>query len=141
MKPPAPYEYFDHTADIGMRAFGADLSELFTNSAAGMFGLITHVAQIEAKDALEVTLQAENAEELLWKWLRELHFLFCTQKIVFRAFEYQSIGEKSVWAVCWGGYFDPAKHESEREIKAVTHHGFKVEKGEAGWRAEVIFDI
>lgn len=140
-RPLPPYEYFDHTADIGMRAYGADLSELFTNSAAGMFGLVTAVAQIEAKDALEVTLQAEGAEELLWNWLRELLFLFSTQKIVFRAFEYQAISEKSVWATCWGGYFDPAKHESEREIKAVTRHGFKVEKGKTGWRAEVIFDI
>ena len=36
---------------------------------------------------------------------------------------------------------DPKKHSSEREVKAVTHHGFKVEKNGKGWTAEVIFDL
>ena len=31
----------DHTADVGIRAYGASLEELFENAAAGMFSLIT----------------------------------------------------------------------------------------------------
>lgn len=135
------FEYFDHTADMGLRAYGKDLSELFTNSALGMFNLITATDQFKAEDVLEVLLEAPNVEELLWKWLRELHYLFSTQKMVFNKFEYQELTETHVWARCWGGYFDSEKHQSEREVKAVTHHGFKVEKNNGGWKAEVIFDI
>lgn len=135
------YEYFDHTADMGMRAYGLDLGELFTHSALGMFSLITSLDQFKPSDALDVLLEAENVEELLWKWLRELHYLFSTQKIVFKEFEYKELNEKMVWATGWGEYFDPGKHTSEREVKAVTHHGFQVAKNEKGWKAEVIFDI
>ena len=135
------FEYFDHTADIGVRAQGKDLTELFTQSALGMFNLIVPVDQFKAQDALDVLLKAENVEELLWSWLRELHYLFSTQKLVFKEFEFKELSEKVVWATCWGEYFDPEKHASEREVKAVTHHGFLVEKDDEGWKAEVIFDI
>ena len=135
------YEYFDHTADMGLRAHGSDLAELFTQAALGMFNLIVPVDQFQSQDALDVLLEAPNVEELLWKWLRELHYLFSTQKLVFKEFEFKELNEKLVWATCWGEYFNPAKHASEREVKAVTHHGFKVEKEGEIWKAEVIFDI
>ena len=135
------YEYFDHTADMGMRVEGKDLAELFSFSAIGMFNLITSLDQFKPADALEVLLEAENVEELLWKWLRELHYLFSTQKFVFKEFEFKELNEKIVWATCWGEYFEPDKHQSEREVKAVTHHGFQVVRSNGGWKAEVIFDI
>ena len=135
------FEYFDHTADMGMRAEGKDLAELFTSSALGMFNLIVPLEQFKAQDALDVLLEAENVEELLWKWLRELHYLFSTQKLVFKEFEFKELNEKRVWATCWGECFDPEKHQSEREVKAVTHHQFRVEKDGNSWKAEVIFDI
>jgi SHS2 domain-containing protein len=137
----SPYEYFDHTADMGLRVRGKDLPELFTSSALGMFNLIVPLEQFKAQDSLDVLLEAPDVEELLWKWLRELHYLFATQKLVFREFEYKELNEKMVWATCSGGYFDPQKHVSEREVKAVTHHGFTVTKESNGWKAEVIFDI
>jgi len=135
------FEYFDHTADMGLRVQAKDLEELFTQSALGMFNLITQLEEFKAEDALDVLLKAEGVDELLWKWLRELHYLFSTQKLVFKKFEFSELSEKVVWATCWGEYFDPKKHPSEREVKAVTHHGFKVEKKAGGWAAEVIFDI
>ncbi len=139
----APFEYFDHTADMGMRVKAKDLTELFTESALGMFNLIIPLDQFKEKpsDALDVLLEAANSEELLWKWLRELHYLFSTQKLVFREFEFKDLTEKMVWATCWGEYFDPEKHVSEREVKAVTHHQFSVTKNDGTWKAEVIFDI
>ena len=124
-----------------MRAYGKDLAELFTHAALGMFNLIAPLEQFEPQDALHVVLKAQNVEELLWSWLRELHFLFSTQKLVCRKFDYSELTEKNIWASCWGEYFDSGKHQSNREIKAVTHHGFKVEKGKEGWLTEVIFDI
>ncbi len=135
------FEYFDHTADMGVRVQGKDLAELFTSSALGMFSLIAPLDQFKPQDAVDVLLKAENVEDLLWSWLRELHYLFSTQKLVFKEFEYKELSEKVVWATCWGEYFDPEKHESEREVKAVTHHGFQVKKEKEGWKAEVIFDI
>ena len=137
----SPFEYFDHTADMGLRVKAGDLTQLFTDTALGMFNLMAPIDQFKSQDALDVLLEAPNIEELLWKWLRELHYLFSTQKLVFREFEFKELNEKMVWATCWGEYFDPAKHASEREVKAVTHHNFSVAKKDGQWQAEVIFDI
>lgn len=135
------YEYFDHTADMGMRVEGRDLAELFTNAALGMFSLITPIEQFKPVDSLDILLEAPNVEELFWKWLRELHYLFSTQKFVFKEFEFKELNEKMIWVTCTGEYFDPQKHTSEREVKAVTHHQFNVSKNGENWKAEVIFDI
>lgn len=126
---------------MGMRAYGKDLPELFTHAAEGMFSLIAPLEQFTPEDAVHVVLKAENVEELLWSWLRELHYLFSTQKLIFKKFEFSELSEKKIWSTCWGAYFDPAKHQSEREVKAITHHNFKVEKNEDGWKTEIIFDI
>ena len=135
------FEYFDHTADMGMRVSAPDLPTLFSQAALGMFNLITPLNQFEPSEAAEVLLEAPNVEELFWKWLRELHYFFSTQHLVMVKFEFREFSEKMVWATCWGQFFDPEKHTSEREVKAVTHHGFKIQKNEKGWEAEVIFDI
>lgn len=141
MKDMPPFEYFDHTADMGMLATGKDLPELFSHSAQGMFNLIVPLDQFKDEDAFDVLLEAPNVKELLWKWLRELHYLFSTQKTVFKKFEFKNLTEKMVWATCWGEYFDPEKHSSEREVKAVTYHEFEVLQETPGWKARVIFDI
>ena len=135
------FEYFDHTADMGMRVESEDLQGLFTQGALGMFNLIVPVDQFHPRDSLDVLLEAENVEELFWKWLRELHYLFSTQKFVFKEFEFKELNEKRVWATCSGEYFDPKLHASEREVKAVTHHQFRVAPSGKGWQAEVIFDL
>ena len=36
---------------------------------------------------------------------------------------------------------DPARHEFDMEIKAITYHGLKVERDGDGWLAEVIVDL
>lgn len=135
------YEYFDHTADMGMRVRGRDLAELFTQAALGMFNLIVPIEQFQAQDSLDILLEAPNVEELFWKWLRELHYLFSTQKFVFKEFDFKELNEKMIWVTCSGEYFDPQKHTSEHEVKAVTHYQFSVGRDGGEWKAEVIFDL
>src|SRR2546425_969608 len=41
----------------------------------------------------------------------------------------------------YGEPFDPTRHEAQREVKAVTHHGAAVESDERGYRATIVFDV
>ena len=41
-----PYEVFEHTADIGLQAYGSTLSELFIHAAQGMESLMVAPEQI-----------------------------------------------------------------------------------------------
>ena len=44
-------------------------------------------------------------------------------------------------ATCRGEPMDPARHEMDHEVKAITYHGLRVEQTADGWVAEVIVDI
>jgi SHS2 domain-containing protein len=40
-----------------------------------------------------------------------------------------------------GELFDPARHASEHQVKAVTRHGYRFERTPAGYEAELLFDL
>ncbi|MBL7092144.1 MAG: archease, partial [Candidatus Omnitrophica bacterium] len=58
------YEIIDHTADIGLRAYGKDLKQLFANAACGMFGILADLKNVRPKESLEIKQKAPNIEEL-----------------------------------------------------------------------------
>jgi SHS2 domain-containing protein len=60
---------------------------------------------------------------------------------LFSKFEVLDIDSRRLKARCWGETYDPSRHVWEMEIKAVTLHRLCVERVEAGWRAQVVFDI
>jgi len=64
------YEQFPHTADIGIRAYGKDLKELFANAAFAMFDTIADLEGLKAVVTQNFELKAENKEELLVAFLQ-----------------------------------------------------------------------
>jgi len=40
-----------------------------------------------------------------------------------------------------GEQLDASRHQQRADVKAVTLHGFSVEKEEGGWKANVLLDI
>ena len=135
------YEIIEHTADVGLRIWGGTLKELFINAGCGLFELIAEPGKIEEKDSVDFKLKAEGKEELLVRWLSELHFKFEVDSLLFRRFRISEISEKFLSAAAYGEKFDSEKHELKTEIKGVTYHGLKVEQNQDGWLAEVIFDV
>lgn len=135
------YQIIEHTADIGIKAYGQDLKELFVNAAVGMFDIIVgpRRAAQGAKQKLEIQKQAEDRENLLVEWLGELLFLFSTKDIVFESFEIEKLDEKHIKAVVIAGSLE--NYKIETEIKAVTYHMIEVKQEEGVWEAVVIFDI
>jgi len=143
------FEVIDHTADMGIRAYGKDLAELFANAAYGMASLITDLEKVKTKDSKDIALEAENREELLVSWLNEIIYLFASQSMLFSKFEVSEINEKHLRAKIFGEEFDTARHQIETEFKAATYHRLKISKlrGNSSTlpneilQAEVIFDI
>ena len=136
------YEIMEHTADVGLRVFGKDQKELFANAAYGLFNLIVaDLGTIRPEQAISLTVEAQDVEELFADWLRELLYLCNAERWLFSKFEVLDIDPNRLKASCWGETYDPSRHIWEMEIKAVTVHRLRVEKGEAGWKAQVIFDI
>jgi len=132
------FEELDHTADVGIRAYGATLEELFENAAAGMFSLIVDPESVKLRGEVEVQVTAEDLGGLMVNWLQELLFLHETQHLVFCEFDV-SIDKLDLTGRARGEAIDKRRHDLKLSLKAVTYHRLKVdpEKG----IAEVIFDI
>ncbi len=132
------YEEIEHTADVGIRAYGKTASEIFGAAAEGMFSLIADLSAVEPKGEVEIRLQAEDLPKLLVAWLSELLFLHETQHLLFAKFEVHVRG-KTLRALAWGEVIDRRRHGLKLAVKAVTYHRLSVDvtKGVA----EVIFDV
>ena len=58
------YELIDHTADIGVKAYGKTLDEAFENAAKAMFDIITDKSEIESIGQFDISLEAPNLEQV-----------------------------------------------------------------------------
>jgi SHS2 domain-containing protein len=77
------FEEISHTADMGIRAFGADFEELLRNAADGMFSLVLSDTEALCPSGTEyICVEAKNREILLHTWLSELLFLHSVRKIL-----------------------------------------------------------
>ena len=135
------YELIDHTADIGIRAFGKNLPELFRNAAIGLFEMMTDLEKVAHRETQEIRLEEKNAEDLFIRWLQELLYRFSVDQTFYGDFQFKELTEQKLFAVIRGEKIDDRKHTLKKEVKAVTYHALKVEKTEEGWVGEVIFDI
>jgi SHS2 domain-containing protein len=135
------FEIIDHTADIGIIAYGADIAELFCNAALALFSLITEPESVEEKLHLNLEVNSEDRDSLLVEWLNELIYLFDAKHILFNRFDIESLTRNQLKATCYGESFDPMKHKIKMGVKAATYHMLKLDKNGDGCKAQIIFDI
>ena len=135
------FKVLDHTADIGIAAYGADIKELFINASTGLFSLIVDLNTVKENLEREVKLTAEDEETLLIEWLNELIYIFDVEHLLFKRFQIDDLNSNQVKARCFGEKVDQSRHRLEREIKAATYHMLRITKSDNGYEVTVIFDI
>jgi len=136
-----PYEVFEHTADVGLHAFGSSLEELFVHAAQGMENLMVPLEQIRVVTSREITVDGHDTVSLLISWLNELIFFFDTEHLLFRDFTIEEISETRLKGRASGEAYDVERHELSSAIKAVTWHEAAVTRTDEGYQARIIFDI
>ena len=134
------FEILNHTADVGIIAYGADLRQAFANAAKGLFSLITELDDVEEVTHRDVGLTASDEESLLVEWLNELVYQFDTEGILFKRFDIIQLNSTHLKARSYGEKIDSSRHKLKIGVKAATYHMLKVEKNN-GCRVQVLFDI
>lgn len=157
------YKYLEHTADVKFKAFGETKEELIENSAKALCNAIIDLEKIEKKGEEIIEVSAENFEELLFNFLKEVLFDIDTNENIFSEFKVKELTEEEtknrkkglveekksnektkkqfqLKVACFGEKIDLKKHEIKTEVKAITKHGFKVEKKKE-WTAIVLVDV
>ena len=135
------FEITDHTADVGIIAYGADIKQLFSNAALALFSLITEPGSINEKLRRHVEIISEDKDSLLVEWLNELIYLFDAEHILFSRFDIERLTNDSLQASCYGENIDPLRHKIRIGVKAATYHMLKIDKDSNGYRVQIIFDI
>jgi len=134
------FEILDHTADVGVIAYGADLKQAFANAARALFSMITELDDVEEVLYRDIDLTASDEESLLVGWLNELIYRFDAESILFERFDIIQLDDTRLKARSYGEKVDSSKHKLKTGVKAATYHMLKVDKTD-GFRVQVLFDI
>jgi SHS2 domain-containing protein len=133
------YEYIDHTADLGIKAYGATLEELFMNIAKAVFETQIE-GEIESVKKMNIKLTSESQEDLFIDWCRELLYNFSVHSFIPKKYEI-SIDDFTLKAYLSGDTFDAKRHKVKLEIKNPTYHNLHIEKVGEQYNATIIFDV
>ena len=134
------FEIINHTADVGIIAYGADISQAFANAARALFSLITELDDVDEVLYRDIELAAPDQESLLVEWLNELIYLFDAENIIFKRFDITQLSNTQLKARSYGEKVDSSKHRLKTGVKAATYHMLKVDQDDGG-KVQVLFDI
>ena len=134
------FDILDHTADIGIVAYGVDLKQTFANAATGLFSLITDLDKVVEVTYRDIELTAPDMESLLVDWLNELVYIFDVENMLFKRFDISQLDQNWLKARVYGEKVDAARHEIKLGVKAATYHMLQIVSNN-GYQARVIFDI
>ncbi len=136
------FEFIDHTADVGIIAYGANLGQAFSNAARALFSLITELDSINEVLYRDIELVASDEESLLVEWLNGLIYLFDTENILFKRFDVIVLNDRRLKGRGYGEKVDNSRHQLKTGVKAATYHMLSVDKDkDSGYRVQVILDI
>lgn len=139
------FKEIEHTADVGIIAYGKTLEELFENAACGMLYISYGNLSIDANLSLKIDIEEPDETHLLVAWLSEINYLTLSNDFLTHTIKDLKIkqSEKSIrlQAKISGTQAGTFLDFFNTEIKAVTYHKLKIEKKKDHYECQVIFDI
>jgi SHS2 domain-containing protein len=133
------FELIEHTADIGLKAYGKSLAEAFANAAYGMFSIVADLEGVKEIEKRRVEINESDIESLLFEWLNRLLYYFDVEGLIFKRFDITDFGEWHLAAECRGEPYDASRHHLKLGVKSATYHMLEVDKVKN--QVQVIFDV
>lgn len=133
------FDYFEHTADVGIRAWGPTLEAAFAEAAKGLVANMVEVEHARAVGEARLEVEAESLERLLFRFLEDVLYHFQTELWVLTEAEVTLHSDTRMSALLRGEKYDAARHGHVHEIKAMTFHDLSVQRDPPEVR--VIVDI
>jgi protein archease len=135
------YEFFEHTADLGLRIRGHEPEEVFVDAAQALTNaIVENPESIQPLEAAELSIAGEDRALILFDWLNELLYRFEVDHRVYSKFQVE-LESGELKAKVWGEPIERERHRLAHEVKAITYHGLKFVRENGEWLAEVIVDI
>ena len=133
------YEIVEHTADVGVRAEGGTLEEVFEQATLGLSEIAGILAPGSGEEVEVKVDSAPDLGSLLVDWLSEILYLHETRGAALGGLRVDEVGRKG--AAGSVVLTELAPEPAGTQVKAVTYHQLAVEQTPDGWTALVFFDI
>ena len=134
------WEHYSHTADMGIRGFGATMEEAFASAALAMTAVIVNPAKIAKINKIEVICEQKDNELLFVEWLNSLLYEMAARKMLFSKYKVRVKGSQ-LTGQAWGEKLDIKRHRPVVEIKGISFSDLKVAQKDGQWIAQCIIDI
>ena len=135
------YEFFDHTADIGIRVRGATLPELIVPAGEGLYAVIGQVVAHGDAEPVPFDLTGDEPAVLLRDYMGELLILFERDARVVTAADVSAFSDARLAVVAHVQSVDDQRSVFHREVKAITYHELNIKAIPGGYEATIIVDI
>ncbi len=136
-----PFVTLDHTADLSLRAYGRDLRELIENAARGLLALLYTAPPPEPEGWRELTVNAEEAEYLVQRALRELLYLLEDRHEAPVRVKVVTADQGEARLQAGWVPVQAVRPILGPEIKAVTRHGLEIVQESDRLSLTLIFDV
>jgi SHS2 domain-containing protein len=136
----APFENFEHDADVGVRGRGPTAAVAFANAARALTAVVTDPGAVRESVCVEIACEAGDAESLLFDWLNALVFEMSTRSLVFARCEVEIEGGR-LRARAFGEPVEVSRHHPAVEVKGATWTSLRVAREDDGWIAECVVDV
>jgi len=130
-----------HTADLGLRIWGATRKELFENAGAALSAVLTDRRRLRLRNIEKITVEAPDLEALLVAWLNHLLYLYDVDAFLGREFKILELTPQRLQAQARGETYDPERHVARTAVKAATYHHLEIANRNGRWEATVILDL
>lgn len=134
------FEILEHTADVGARAYGDSLEEVFEQATRAMCEIAGVWHDGGVGEELSVSVESDDLGALLVDWLSEVLYLHEIKRCALARVLLNSVGpRRAEGAIVLTPLGDEAAEGTQ--VKAITYHRLRVARTEHGHLAEVYFDI
>ncbi|MBU4123853.1 MAG: archease, partial [Nanoarchaeota archaeon] len=77
------FKFIEHTADVGVEAYGKNIEETFANVALGLFEIMSNTKKIKDTKMYKIKIKSENIESLLYDFLEKFLIIHDIENAVF----------------------------------------------------------
>lgn len=141
----AGFEFLEHTADVWARAWGSTIESAIEQAAAALLSTIGNPEKAVPKIDRVVEIQAPDLESLVVELLTEVLYYFDAEGLFFHSLKVDGTitrqSEFGIKATLAGEHFDPARHEPDTEVKAITYSYLVIKEEPGRALIEIVFDI
>ncbi len=134
------FEYFDVTADIGVKVWGNSINELFENAAIAVTSLMIDPARLKRNITKEIFVEGNDIPSLLINWITELLIIRDSEAILFSSFKVNvSSDGRTLTAKILGDHIIGST--IEMDIKAITYSLFELKELDNSFHVQFVLDI